>query len=598
MQHNVSACSQREAHMIIKSAMSETFDDYAYMFIEHIRRKFVGSVCRVDIVFDMYRPDSFKTTRRRERGNGTRRQVECRKKLPANWTEFLRDNDNTEIFHLLNERATAETFPGKVVITQGDEVLCSEATNVEWLSPCTHEEADTRMLLHAADGVKQGRHKMSSGDDVNRTRQVLFTQKGREIKKIPPTQAALMQHLLLVGYRLQTRVYTGSEHLKSRVFNWGGGGGEGRKKKKKKKREKKKGGGERGGGGGKGEKERGERREKKGALCDVTLITFFKREFTRISLKKSQSCSKMKGVYTRRGRSETDAIRSLTSVGKHSSKESVPSRPVSRLCRQTAAFKLIESARDNYFYTKEFQEKVRKLLLKKQPYKAPVFDPKLARAYALLKKEDAARHLQEKAVVASNTDSFQVLPEKTGIPYEFRIPEFYNRLSCSGDGTDIPAPAKATRSLLVVCPRVPPILRYLGTDQASLNMWCQTDGLSQFIELRQGELIPGLYARVDVPVGVELKFTYCVRLNDGQVVATDSAVQLAHKRYLEADREVYYVMPKLVPVASLEHMLGVEGPCVEEEKEDDTMEEKTRRAGLIRRLLEAIRRLLRRSGKN
>lgn len=83
--------------------------------------------------------------------------------------------------------------------------------------------------------------------------------------------------------------------------------------------------------------------------------------------------SKMKGVYTRRGRSETDAIRSLTSVGKHSSKESVPSRPVSRLCRQTAAFKLIESARDNYFYTKEFQEKVRKLLLKKQPYKAPVF---------------------------------------------------------------------------------------------------------------------------------------------------------------------------------------------------------------------------------
>ena len=35
-----------------------------------------------------------------------------------------------------------------------------------------------------------------------------------------------------------------------------------------------------------------------------------------------------------------------------------------------------------------------------------------------------------------------VLSSETGIPYEFRIPEFYNRLSCSGDGTDIPAPAK------------------------------------------------------------------------------------------------------------------------------------------------------------
>ena len=69
---------------IIDAAVSETFDDYASMFTEHIRRQLVGSVCRVDIVFDVYRPDSLKTTRRRERGNGTRRRVEARKKLPAN----------------------------------------------------------------------------------------------------------------------------------------------------------------------------------------------------------------------------------------------------------------------------------------------------------------------------------------------------------------------------------------------------------------------------------------------------------------------------------------------------------------------------------
>ena len=77
-----SACSQREAHVIIidgaalvnilKPAMPETFDDYASMFMEHIRRQFVGSVCRVDIVFNVYRPDSLKTTTRRKRGNGTR----------------------------------------------------------------------------------------------------------------------------------------------------------------------------------------------------------------------------------------------------------------------------------------------------------------------------------------------------------------------------------------------------------------------------------------------------------------------------------------------------------------------------------------------
>ena len=34
---------------------------------------------------------------------------------------------------------------------------------MEWLSPCTHKEANTRMLLHAADGVKQGRQKIVIG---------------------------------------------------------------------------------------------------------------------------------------------------------------------------------------------------------------------------------------------------------------------------------------------------------------------------------------------------------------------------------------------------------------------------------------------------
>ena len=50
---------------------------------------------------------------------------------------------------------------GDEVITDGDEVLCSEATNVEWLSQCKHEDADTRMLLHAADGVKQEDRRLS-----------------------------------------------------------------------------------------------------------------------------------------------------------------------------------------------------------------------------------------------------------------------------------------------------------------------------------------------------------------------------------------------------------------------------------------------------
>ena len=41
-------------------------------------------------------------------------------------------------------------------MTRGKELRCSEVINEQDLSPCTNEEADTRMLLHAADGAKQG----------------------------------------------------------------------------------------------------------------------------------------------------------------------------------------------------------------------------------------------------------------------------------------------------------------------------------------------------------------------------------------------------------------------------------------------------------
>ena len=40
----------------------------------------------------------------------------------------------------------------------------------------------------------------SSESSVNGERRVLFTQKGREIENIPPTQDALAQHVLRVGY--------------------------------------------------------------------------------------------------------------------------------------------------------------------------------------------------------------------------------------------------------------------------------------------------------------------------------------------------------------------------------------------------------------
>ena len=40
------------------------------------------------------------------------------------------------------------------------QVLCSIPRNLDGLSPCTHEEADTRLLLHAADCAQHGHKKI------------------------------------------------------------------------------------------------------------------------------------------------------------------------------------------------------------------------------------------------------------------------------------------------------------------------------------------------------------------------------------------------------------------------------------------------------
>ena len=41
------------------------------------------------------------------------------------------------------------------------EVLCNQSRHISGLAPCTHEEADTCILLHLQDAVKEG-HTMAS----------------------------------------------------------------------------------------------------------------------------------------------------------------------------------------------------------------------------------------------------------------------------------------------------------------------------------------------------------------------------------------------------------------------------------------------------
>ena len=142
---------------IIKPFVSATFAEYVTQIMGYLRSQFTGSVRMIDVIFDVYKPDSLKTATRKKRGKGIRIRVEGQKKEPGNWPTFLREDGNkTELFNLISDSVANENFPGKVIITHEEEVRYSEPTDTKGLSPCTHEEADTRMLLHAADGSQQG----------------------------------------------------------------------------------------------------------------------------------------------------------------------------------------------------------------------------------------------------------------------------------------------------------------------------------------------------------------------------------------------------------------------------------------------------------
>ena len=111
------------------------------------------------MVWDRYLPDSLKDSARSKRGKGIRRRVRPDTRIPGNWTAFLRvDENKEELFLYLAEQLTAiGTDHGEVASSKHESVVFNnDRTDAADLSPCTHEEADTRLLLHAADAARRG----------------------------------------------------------------------------------------------------------------------------------------------------------------------------------------------------------------------------------------------------------------------------------------------------------------------------------------------------------------------------------------------------------------------------------------------------------
>ena len=137
----------------------KTFGDFLQLvFLPYVERQ-LQSVKRLDFECDVYKAGSFKSSTRERRGMGEALRVAASTRLPPNWQTFLRvDSNKTELFNYLASALKAFHPPeGKVVLTTCQEdVISNPQSDVSQIAPCAQEDADGRMLLHAAHAHGQG----------------------------------------------------------------------------------------------------------------------------------------------------------------------------------------------------------------------------------------------------------------------------------------------------------------------------------------------------------------------------------------------------------------------------------------------------------
>ncbi|KAG7160296.1 hypothetical protein Hamer_G025085, partial [Homarus americanus] len=144
---------------------SRTFQEYSTaVFIPYIESQ-LEHRSRLDLVWDCYlKSGSLKATVRCNHGKGIRRRVTASSPLPSNWQNFLRNSDNKEeLFSFLSEQDMQLVVKEskQLVVTDKKQVLTvPPRKDTANLAPCNHEEANTRMMVHAADALECGHRRI------------------------------------------------------------------------------------------------------------------------------------------------------------------------------------------------------------------------------------------------------------------------------------------------------------------------------------------------------------------------------------------------------------------------------------------------------
>ncbi|KAK0044996.1 Pinin [Biomphalaria pfeifferi] len=144
---------------MLRPGSAKTFADYAnQVFIPYVMQTLQNVSHRLDVVWDCYRSDSLKAFTRERRGLEKRKRVMPETVLPSQWGSFLRvDANKTQLFAFLARYLLTVQSEKLIVTTQGPDVISNKPIDHTNLSPCNHEEADTRMMLHLAHAAEHCR---------------------------------------------------------------------------------------------------------------------------------------------------------------------------------------------------------------------------------------------------------------------------------------------------------------------------------------------------------------------------------------------------------------------------------------------------------
>ncbi|KAJ8405993.1 hypothetical protein AAFF_G00308810 [Aldrovandia affinis] len=100
---------------------------------------------------------ALKAETRSKRGRGVRRRVTGKGKIPSNWRNFLRENDNkAELFNFLADKIAHVATPNVVIVTKEEDAVSNRTINLAGVAPCSREEADTRIFVHARHATEAG----------------------------------------------------------------------------------------------------------------------------------------------------------------------------------------------------------------------------------------------------------------------------------------------------------------------------------------------------------------------------------------------------------------------------------------------------------